>query len=73
MVFYYRALTDRTVWAWGQLGFQESLLLAKKYISTKIKKFWEETVQVTSPKKSKRRLESVEEKMDTVFYVLSCR
>ena len=71
---HFRALTNRTIWAWGQLGFDENILLSNTYIHAKVKKFWEDTTLITSPKKGKKRqIASMEEKLDTVFYVLSCR
>ena len=70
----FRALTDWTVQSWGSLGFQEDILLSKKYINTKIKKLWEDTVKIGSPKKCGKDFRSnVEKKLDTVLYILRCR
>ena len=49
-------------------------MLSKKYINTKIKKLWEDTVKIGSPKKCGKDFRSnVEKKLDTVLYILRCR
>ena len=71
--FISRGLVNRLVWAWFRLGFPESLLMSRKSIYNKIKTYWDQVVEIGSPKKSKKRLASTEEIIDSCLYILSCR
>ena len=68
-----RALVNRVVWAWAILGFEEELLIGRKSIYNKIKRHWDDIVDAASPKKKRKPTGSIEERLDSVLNVLSCR